>query len=167
MLDGQCQFVDATSFAPELTGDAISANLIILGAAYQQGLIPLRAEAIEQAIKLNGVAVEKSLDAFAWGRLFVAEPDRLSAIMGRPLSLSSSQKEELDVLLQNRRSRLQAYHNGSYAAFADFMKEIAQRDQAEDKYFTKAVAKGLYKMMAIKDEYEVARLSSMVRFLTC
>lgn len=159
VLDGQCQFVDATSFALELTGDAISANLIILGAAYQQGLIPLRAEAIEQAITLNGVAVEKSLDAFAWGRLFVAEPDRLSAIMGRPLHPSSSQEEELDVLLQNRRSRLHAYHNGTYAGrYVDFMKEIAQRDQAEDKYFTKAVAKGLYKMMAIKDEYEVARL---------
>ncbi len=159
VIEGHSLFVDATALALELTGDAISANLIMLGAAYQHGLIPLRAEAIEQAITLNGVAVQKSLEAFAWGRLSVADPKQLSQILGRPILPQPALPNSEEAIIADRIKRLTAYQNADYAErYAKLMKEISQKDSADDKRLTLAASKYLYKMMAIKDEYEVARL---------
>ena len=168
-----CLFVDATALALELTGDAISANLIMLGAAYQKGLIPVRAEAIEQAIELNNVAVSQSLDAFRWGRLSVADPQALSRRLGRQLDGALDNQPDAEQLHDNgaeaviadRTRRLTDYHNARYAAsYQQLMEKIVSRDITAGQQFSVSVAQNLYKMMAIKDEYEVARLYTDGRF---
>lgn len=151
-------FVDATNYATQLLGDSIGTNLFMLGVAYQKGLIPLSLQAIHRAIELNGVAVEMSKDALVLGRHWVVDATRLDALLQRQETVVEPQT--LDEIIHDRGQRLVAYQNPSYAnEYRQFMTLVS------DKPYATAVAKNLYKLMAYKDEYEVARLYSNPSFM--
>lgn len=164
-------FVSATALASQLLGDAVASNFFMLGYAYQRGLIPVDAAAIDQAIALNGVAVAFNQQAFCWGRRAAVAPDEVRSIAGvdespwQPL-------DDLDAIINYRRNQLAHYQNPAYANH--YGRLVAQVRAAEtavlgtdtDLSLSKAVAKALYKLMAYKDEYEVARLYSNGDFIT-
>ena len=155
------------------------ANMIVIGAAYQSGVLPMSAEAIEQAIELNGVKIELNQNAFRVGRLIVADPDWLSTLdldrkgqieiipgispTAQKLIDSVGAEGELKRLLEIRVPELIAYQNADYARqYVDDVKKVYDKEQAICAGVTRlseAVARYLFKLMAYKDEYEVARLS--------
>jgi indolepyruvate ferredoxin oxidoreductase len=155
-----CHFIDATRIATRLLGDSIGSNLFMLGFAWQQGLVPVSAAALEQAIELNGVAVEFNQRAFTLGRRFAHQPDKILARLGTTGEL---EPQGLDEVIADRVDRLTEYQSATYA---DRYRQQVQRVRAADPGVEKdtsvslAVAHNLYKLMAIKDEYEVARLYS-------
>ena len=172
--------LDALAISNRLFGNDTSANLLLLGAAYQSGAIPVPASFIEQAITLNGVAVETNIQAFRRGRQAVAAPEELEAALsatgtqpGRPprpldprdaalIDTVDQADGELRRLLEVRVPELVAYQNRQWAS--DYVRVVAQARAAElqaglpDSAYSEAVARYLYKLMAYKDEYEVARL---------
>jgi indolepyruvate ferredoxin oxidoreductase len=158
---GRADFVDATKLATALMGDSIAANLFMLGFAFQKGLIPLGEAAINRAIELNGVAVDANKQAFLWGRRAVVNLEKVQkvALPAQPVVLQMPQR--LDALVAKRVKFLTDYQSAGYAqAYADFVEKVRA---AEEKLGTgdalaKAVARYLFKLMAYKDEYEVARL---------
>jgi indolepyruvate ferredoxin oxidoreductase len=142
-------FVDANRLAEGLFGSHLAANILLLGAAYQAGLIPVSAQAIEEAIRLNRVEEKTNLRAFQVGRLYVHDPRRVKQILEEPEPRASA-----DVVAR-RVTELTRYQNASYAAeYASFVQSVV--DQAPE--LREMVARGLFKLMAYKDEYEVARL---------
>ncbi|HWH45079.1 MAG TPA: indolepyruvate ferredoxin oxidoreductase family protein [Thermoleophilaceae bacterium] len=162
--------LDAQALSERLFGDHMPANLLALGAAFQRGALPLSAASIEQAIRLNGAAVEKSLAAFAWGRACVADPDAVEAATRAPdpeaPELSERERElvaaaapgdgELRRVLEIRVPELVAYQGLAYAAeYAGYVRSVRERAGAR---LAVEVALNLFKLMAYKDEYEVARL---------
>ncbi len=160
-------YLDGQALSEGLFGDHMPTNLLLLGAAYQHGCLPVSADAIEQAIRLNGAAVEKSLSAFRWGRAAIAFPELVDEILnpvspepvveGRALSIleATGATGELRRLLAVRIPELVAYKNARYAReYADAVMEVAARDEE----IACAYARGLHKLMTYKDEYEVARL---------
>lgn len=152
--EGQCLLTNATEMARQLLGDTIGANLFLLGAAWQRGLIPLSEVAIMEAVRLNKVAIEFNLAAFGWGRAFVVEPARFDVKADENIGT-----ETLEALIKDRASRLAAYQDKDYAkVYEDFITNIVATDINPSKNFAIAVAKNLYRLMAYKDEYEVARL---------
>ena len=217
-LDGdEPLLVDATQLATALMGDAIAANLFMLGYAWQQGLVPLSFDAIMRAVELNGAAVEMNKTAFAWGRLAVVDPQAVSEAAGvirnvptraertaRELPMlpptaneghesgltpdAGLQAEDelrhvpangpgdvaflplddarlsrsLDELIARRVAFLTQYQNASYASrYADFVARVRAAESAKAPGSTdlsEAVARYFFKLMAYKDEYEVARL---------
>ncbi|MBF9234742.1 indolepyruvate ferredoxin oxidoreductase family protein [Microvirga alba] len=157
-------FVDATAIATALLGNAIAANMFTLGYAYQTGHVPLRAAAIEKAIELNGEAVKMNLAAFTWGRRAAAEPEVIATFM-RDLKSSTEElkiSDSLDEVIARRVGFLEGYQNKAYGKRYRTLVERVR--QAETKVapsstaLTDAVARSLFKLMAYKDEYEVARL---------
>ena len=171
-------FVDALGLGEALFGDHMAANLIMLGAAYQAGAVPVRAAALEEAIRINGVQVEMNVQAFRVGRLLVADPawvrtverSRAGAVVLRPeltaeartLVDSVGGEGELRRLLEVRVPELIAYQDALYARrYTDFVRRVAETERAlvpGETRLAQAVARHLYKLMAYKDEYEVARL---------
>ena len=152
-----CRFIDATAIATELLGDAIAANLFLLGFAWQQGLIPVGRAALERAIELNGVAVDANQRAFLWGRRAAHAPQQVR----RLLAPAKRQPRSLGALIEDRCGRLTAYQNAAYAeAYAAFVDQVRKQDEDGEQRLTRAVAESLHKLMAYKDEYEVARLYS-------
>jgi indolepyruvate ferredoxin oxidoreductase len=171
-------YLDATALAEGLFDDHMATNPLVLGAAYQAGALPISAASIEQAIRLNGVAVEMNLLAFRWGRLAVVDLKRvegaLRAAAGqaeRPRALSAEARQlvdsvgatgELRRLLEIRVPELTEYQDGEYARqYVEFVKKVAAAEQQRTPGRTglgEAVARYLHKLMAYKDEYEVARL---------
>ena len=160
-------FIDATGRATALTGDAIASNLFLLGFAFQKGLIPLSFEALDRAIELNGAAVAMNRLAFAWGRTQAHDPDKLSEILG--LDDKPEASEDVDTVILRRRAMLVAYQDETYAQRYERTLRLvrAREHQVAPKSIelTMAVAKCLYKLMAYKDEYEVARLYTDTGFL--
>ena len=154
------EFVDASTLAETLFGGHIFSNMMLLGAAYQKGLLPLSAEAIESAIRLNGVAVERNLEVFAWGRQYVCDPAALGPYL--PASAAASVPQSLDALIESRERELTAYQSASYAgayrAYVEKVRQVEARVRPGSESLTRAVAWNLHKLMAYKDEYEVARL---------
>ncbi len=156
-------FVDATNLATALVGDAIATNLFVLGYALQKGLVPLTLASIERAIELNGAAVEASKRALAWGRLAAHDLARCLAA-ARPVMRSdeASAPPLLAEFVARRTSDLTAYQNAAYAQqYRDLVAEVdaAETRSAKGRQgLTEAVARSLFKLMAYKDEYEVARL---------
>jgi indolepyruvate ferredoxin oxidoreductase len=156
----------------------MAANLLVLGAAYQAGAIPVRAEAIEQAITLNGVSVAMNTQAFRAGRLLVADPTWVSTLTRHRLGevettapLTAAARAlvdrvgadgELRRLLEVRVPELIDYQSERYArGYVDFVARVRAAEQAAvpgDSRLSEAVARYLFKLMAYKDEYEVARL---------
>ena len=161
--------VDATRMATALIGDAVYANLLLLGFAYQQGQVPLGAEALEQAIALNGVAVESNVRAFRWGRAAAHDPDAVAAALAESGGVAAAPKPAgLDATIERRASDLRAYQNTAlasrYRALVRRARE-AERARAPGRAgLAEAVARAYHKLLAYKDEYEVARLYTDGRF---
>ena len=163
MPASQATLLNTSQMAVRLLGDSIAANLLLLGVAWQKGLIPLSAEAIEQAITLNGIAVQQSINAFRWGRKWVLDSasvdQAVNAAEARSGLGAARPLTDLDQIITDRAARLTAYQNAAYAkAYTDKIAALRAADTHPDQHLTKAAARYLYKMMAIKDEYEVARL---------
>jgi indolepyruvate ferredoxin oxidoreductase len=157
-----CDFIAADTVAVAVMGDAIASNIIVMGYAWQKGLIPLQRASIEAAIELNGVAVDFNKRAFALGRLLAVRPDKVEALV---TAARGPQPEppatSLDEVIARRVADLTAYQN---AAYAERFSALVARARAAGDDFGDAVARSLYKLMAYKDEYEVARLYSDGRF---
>ncbi|MBL8907932.1 MAG: indolepyruvate ferredoxin oxidoreductase family protein [Rhizobiales bacterium] len=152
--------IEATRIATALLGDSIATNLFVVGYAYQLGLIPLSAEAVQQAIRLNGAAIEMNLNAFLWGRRAAHDLRAVEAILA-PRE-PAKPVETLDDLINGRAAILTEYQNAAYAdRYRQFVAGVRARENAVapgSNMLTTAVARYLYKLMAYKDEYEVARL---------
>jgi indolepyruvate ferredoxin oxidoreductase len=154
-------YLDAGAIARQGLDDEQYANMVLAGAAYQSGALPLAAEAIEQAVELNGVAVASNIQAFRLGRQAIARPGELRAVLQAdgPAAAGS----ELASLLVTRIADLTSYQDEGYARqYADFVREVRAAEQVRtpgETAVTEAVARYLYKLMAYKDEYEVARLA--------
>jgi indolepyruvate ferredoxin oxidoreductase len=159
--------VSATSAAVRLLGDSIGTNVFMLGFALQKGLVPISLAAMEQAIRLNGVAVEGNLHALAWGRLAAHDPARLTAMLTRAAGGGTGEEPisaTLEQILARRVRHLTDYQDAAYAkGFADFVEKVRAAESARlpgSTAVTQAVARSLSKLMSYKDEYEVARLYS-------
>ncbi len=148
----------AQAIATALLGDAIFANMVLTGFAWQKGLIPLDRGAIMRAIELNGASMDANKRAFAIGREVAVDPARIMAKVAPPPKLSQT----LDELIEIRVRDLTAYQDAAYAeryrAFVDKVRAAERAVAPKSEILTQAVARNLYKLMAIKDEYEVARL---------
>ncbi|MDO5626076.1 MAG: indolepyruvate ferredoxin oxidoreductase family protein [Pseudomonadota bacterium] len=152
---------DAQALAQDFLGDTVTANVLAMGFAWQRGLVPLSLAAMQRAIELNAVAVPANLAAFALGRLAAADPGACAALLGNPAACREAD-DTLDALIARSMSQLTAYQNAAYAErYAAFVREARDAEQAAapgSEAFTRAVARSLLKLMAYKDEYEVARL---------
>jgi len=162
-------FVDGTGLATALLGDSIATNLFMLGFAFQKGLVPLSLEAILRAIELNNVAVETSKRTFAWGRLAAHDLARVEAQARPTLPVEAPAAQSLADIVARRVADLTQYQNAAYAArYQSFVAkaEAAEKARAKGRSgLAETVAKSLYKLMAYKDEYEVARLYTDGSFL--
>ncbi|NDZ17350.1 indolepyruvate ferredoxin oxidoreductase [Variovorax sp. WS11] len=163
-------FVDATGLALALFGDTIAANMFLLGVAAQRGWLPVGLEAIEQAMALNGVQVEMNRRAFEAGRLWVAHPQRVEqAALPRLPAQRSPDELSMDELIAHRTRLLTDYQDAGYASRwrtllnASLSAELAIG--ASDHALSRAVAHNFAKLMAYKDEYEVARLYTRPDFM--
>ncbi len=140
-------------------GDAIYANMIMLGFAWQKGLIPVSSRALYRAIRLNGVAAEENLQAFELGRQVAHDPSKRGPAEA---DVPTPETMALDALIAHRAGELAAYQNQAYAD--RYLRRIEQVSAKGSDALTRAVAVNLYKLMAYKDEYEVARLYADGRF---
>ncbi len=169
--EDQTEFLDATGLATGLLGDAIASNLFMLGYAYQQGLVPVSAEAIERAIELNDVAVSFNRSAFGWGRRAAVDPTLVNARATPAASVPDSHRlsESLEEAIERRIAFLSDYQDAAYAArYAAQVRRVREAEAAQlpgETGLTDAVARALFKLMAYKDEYEVARLYAETDFL--
>ena len=144
-------------------GDAIFANMIMLGFAWQKGVIPISSRALYRAIRLNGVAAEQNLQAFEMGRRAAHDPERRGR---READVATPETLPLAELTAHRTRELAAYQNAAYARrYQDRVEAIGHLEaDLGSETLTRAVAVNLYKLMAYKDEYEVARLYADGRF---
>ena len=154
-------FVNFSEVALAVSGDEIAANMMMLGYAWQQGLIPIGIHAIEQAIRLNGVAINENLAALNWGRLLAHDPGfALKTLHAEKHAISMSQMS-LDELILHRERHLTAYQNEDlakrYLSLVRKVRDAAAGLDAADT-IARAVAQNYAKLLSYKDEYEVARL---------
>ncbi|MGC9269950.1 indolepyruvate ferredoxin oxidoreductase family protein [Acidiphilium sp.] len=164
--EGNLATLDATKLATALMGDAIATNLFVLGYAWQRGKIPVARQSLEAGIRLNNQAVDLNLAAFAWGRAAAVELDgvmaRITVPKGKPAPV------DLDGMIAQFRDELVAYQNAAYAGrYMALLAEVRHAEQhlrLGSTVLTEAVARNLYKLMAYKDEYEVARLYAAPAF---
>jgi indolepyruvate ferredoxin oxidoreductase len=153
--------IDATGIAATLMGDSIATNAFMLGFAFQKRTIPLSLEAILRAIEINGAAIEMNKQAFTWGRLAAHDMARVRSVIQFRARAASTTKT-LDEVIAHRADFLIAYQDKAYAE--RYLAAVAKVRKAEtavapsSSELTEAVAKNLFKLMAHKDEYEVARL---------
>ena len=152
--------LDANAIAEQLLGNTIYANVLLLGCAWQRGLVPVSLQALLRAIELNAVDVENNKKAFSWGRVAAAHPDRVMAL----LQNDSVNEESIDDLITRRADFLADYQN---RALADRYTALVQRvrNTTGDSNLTAAVARSYFKLLSYKDEYEVARLHTQAGFL--
>ncbi|MEY3017684.1 MAG: hypothetical protein RL336_819, partial [Pseudomonadota bacterium] len=158
-------FINATDLATHLFGDSIASNVFLLGYAYQQGLIPVGHDAILEAIELNKVQVELNKRAFAWGRH--AAVDIANVINVADIHSKPSPLEDLDAIIADRAERLTDYQDKAYAdLYVARLQPLIAAESAlnGDGALSKTAARQLYRAMAYKDEYEVARLFSAPSF---
>jgi indolepyruvate ferredoxin oxidoreductase len=155
--------VAANHLSAQLLGNTIYANVLMLGFAWQKGLVPVSLEALLRAIDLNGVDVEENRDAFGWGRIAAADYPYIMTLMTEVPDTSIPQKEPLDSVISRRARFLTGYQNEALAnRYLELVERVRAREHAlttrGDLPFTTAVAKSWFKTLAYKDEYEVARL---------
>jgi indolepyruvate ferredoxin oxidoreductase len=160
---GQVDTLDAQALADEFLGSTLASNVLAMGCAWQRGLVPLGLAAMEQALRLNGVAVETNLRAFALGRLAAGHPAGLDRLRAAPATPPGD--ETLDELMARAADHLTGYQDAAWAArHAAFVQQVQQREQSlagaapSALPLTTTVARSLLKLMSYKDEYEVARL---------
>ncbi|SUA45658.1 indolepyruvate ferredoxin oxidoreductase [Nocardia africana] len=172
---------DALASAEALFGHTAAANFLLVGAAYQAGVLPIPAASIEEAIVINGVAVHDNQAAFRWGRAIVADPSAFEAntlsgvraprsdtVVPTHLLADSPITGVVRNLLDRRAAQLVAYSGDRDAArYIQFIESVWLRERAvtEEVELSKAVATNLHKLMAYKDEYEVARMLTDPSFL--
>ena len=161
-------FIDATRIATQLLGDSIAANLFLLGYAWQQGLVPVSAAALEQAIELNAVAVNFNKQAFLWGRRCADQPQRVLALVDELAPPVVERLQTVQAIAADRAARLTDYQDAAYSEH--YLQQVNRVRAADPKAeqtgsLSVVVARVLHKLMAYKDEYEVARLYSDGAFL--
>ena len=158
----QVDFIDAGHIATALMGDSIATNMFMLGYAWQKGRVPLSEAALVQAIALNGVAVAFNQAAFTWGRRAAHDLAAVQRLVAPSKVVEFKRSVTLDELVARRVELLTAYQNAAYAqSYAAFVEQVRQAEAGlgqRQLRLTEAVARYLYKLMAYKDEYEVARL---------
>jgi indolepyruvate ferredoxin oxidoreductase len=157
---------DAEQVAIAALGDSIYTNLLMLGYAWQKGKVPLSHDTLMQAMALNGVQVTKNQTAFEWGRYCASDLAAVQALLHTRNAVNVIKKPTVDELVSSRLDSLTAYQNAAYAAqYRSAMDKIRQLDAKwENTTLSETVARNLYRLMAYKDEYEVARLHSDGRF---
>jgi indolepyruvate ferredoxin oxidoreductase len=157
--------LNASALATALMGDAVATNVFVLGFAWQKGWIPLREDSLMRAIELNGAAVAMNKAAFAWGRQAALDVSLVQQAAGlvnpAAVVMMATRTLGLEALIEDRTRRLTAYQNTAYAQrYEAFVREIAAAETplTGGDRLAREVAVSLYKLMAYKDEYEVARL---------
>jgi indolepyruvate ferredoxin oxidoreductase len=170
--DGNSHFVNASKLAVALLGNSIGANMFMLGYAYQLGALPVSGEALEKAIELNGEAVPMNLAAFRYGRRAAVDPAAVEALVApAPQEANDSLKlsQSFDEMVARRKAFLTAYQSRRYArryrALVDKVRNAESEKTPGETALAEAVARYLFKLMAYKDEYEVARLYTDTGFL--
>lgn len=159
------QSLDANALSEALLGDTVFANVLMLGAAWQAGLVPLSEAALMRAIELNGVKPDLNKQAFTWGRIVIHDREAVEQIAMLPVNTPQT----LDQIIARRADFLTDYQDKAWSQ--RYLAAIAQVRQAETQVtghagdLTLAAAKGLFKLMSYKDEYEVARLHGDAGFL--
>ena len=144
-------FLDSTRIAKSAFGDSIYSNMMLFGLAWQMGWVPVTKEAILRAIELNGVAIERNVDAFTLGRWAALDLDSVCALVNA--ELTDSVAVTVDGLVERRKSHLRQHSNERAAEkFVSFVERF------HDNEMKRAVAESYHKLLAVKDEYEVARL---------
>ncbi|OGB27709.1 MAG: indolepyruvate ferredoxin oxidoreductase [Burkholderiales bacterium RIFCSPLOWO2_02_FULL_57_36] len=166
-------FIDAGRIATALMGDTIATNMFMLGYAWQKGWVPLSNAAIVKAIELNGVSVDFNKQAFDWGRTAAHDPasvEKLAQVTAPTQVIEFKRAPSLDDIVVKRVAFLTDYQNAAYARqYRDFVElvraaETRLGDAAKSLRLTETVARYLFKLMAYKDEYEVARLHANPAF---
>jgi indolepyruvate ferredoxin oxidoreductase len=157
-------FIEATKLSTALFGSSLGQNIFLVGYAYQLSGVPISAEAILRAIELNGESVTMNKAAFEWGRRAAVDPEGVAKLV-KPISAPTEARRisgSLDEIVKRRIAFLTAYQNASYAKrYLDLVERIRAAETTKapgDMALTEAVAKYLFKLMAYKDEYEIARL---------
>ena len=164
-------FLDAGHLATTLMGDSIATNMFMLGYAWQKGLVPLSEAAIVRAVELNGAAVGLNQAAFQWGRRAADDLTEVARLAASESSAPDNRRlsASLDEVIARRVEYLTAYQDAAYAGRYRALVERVRRAEAElvpgSTALTEAVARNLHKLMAYKDEYEVARLYTDTGFL--
>ena len=179
--------LDTVALAEKLLGDAIYANPMMLGFAWQKGWVPLSLQALTRAIELNAVQVARNLQAFAWGRHAAHDPARMARLLmpaqpvqwfpraagqGGQGTVDQDAAETLEAIVARRKAYLTDYQNAAYAArYEAWVTRVGDAEAAVEavagaggQRLTRAVARQMFRLMAIKDEYEVARLLSSDAF---
>lgn len=164
---GRAEFIDAGRIATALMGDSIATNLFMLGYAWQKGWVPLAEASILKAITLNGVSVDFNTQAFIWGRTAAHDPapvEKLVRASAPAQVIEFKRSPALEDVIARRVSFLTAYQDAAYARrYSDFVAQVRQAESAvveagKPLRLTETVARYYFKLMAYKDEYEVARL---------
>jgi indolepyruvate ferredoxin oxidoreductase len=159
---------DADAMANQLMGDTIYVNPMILGYAWQKGWIPLTRESILRAMELNAVQVANNQTAFEWGRHAAHDLINVQRLMAPSHVVAFKKRDSLDQIIERRVAFLTDYQNAAYAqSYLHFVGEVQRAESALGKtLLTEMVARNLFKLMAYKDEYEVARLHTDTAFLS-
>lgn len=154
--------IEATRIATALMGDSIATNMFLFGYAWQLGEIPVSLDAINRAIELNGVAIDKNRQSFGWGRIAAHDISRLEGVLPKKPETAKS----LEDIITIRAEYLRDYQDQALAnKYRQAVHAIGDKAGREGEALTKAVARNYFKLLAIKDEYEVARLYTDGRFL--
>ncbi|RIX98414.1 indolepyruvate ferredoxin oxidoreductase family protein [Aureimonas flava] len=160
-------FVNFTELAETVSGDAIATNIMMLGYAWQKGMIPVSLGSLVRAIEINGLAVQANLDAFAWGRFAAARPDAMAEMLGPRTDATALAELSTADLVEHRAAFLARYQDerlaGRYRALVERARHADAAAGAHGR-IERAVAENYAKLLAVKDEYEVARLHTDGRF---
>ncbi len=158
---------DADAIATRFMGDSLYTNPVMLGYAWQKGWVPLERESLLRAIELNNVAVEQNKVAFEWGRHAAHDWTAVQALLPTQQTIQWHRQQPLDEIVARRAEYLTAYQNAAWAGqYLTFVEQVQRTESALGKAtLTRAVAHNLFKLMAYKDEYEVARLHTDRGFL--
>ena len=166
--EGNALFLDTQQLATQLMGDALYGNIFLLGLAWQKGLVPLSSESIDRSIELNGTAVEQNRKAFLWGRRAAHDLEAVRRF-AEPATTSPTHRfsRDLDEIINRRVEALTAYQDAAYARrYAALIERVRTTEaQLQSTKLSETVARNYFKLLAIKDEYEVARLYSDPAFM--
>ncbi len=161
-------FIDATKLATALMGDSIAANLFMLGYAWQKGRIPLSEAALLRAIELNGVGIASNKKSFLWGRRAAVDLKRVEKVAMPTQAIVVQMPQSLENIIKKRVAFLTEYQDAAYAArYEELVARVRKAEAAlgTTMKLSTAVAKYYFKLMAYKDEYEVARLYTDGKFI--
>jgi indolepyruvate ferredoxin oxidoreductase len=159
--EGNTLFLDTTEMSRRLMGDSLYTNLLLLGVAWQRGLVPLSLAAIDKAIELNAAAVEQNRTAFLWGRRAAHDPEAIHRLTrSAPDAAENGDPTDLDTIISRRVEALTAYQDARYAQrYRRLVERVRVAESAlRTTILSEAVADGYFRVLAVKDEYEVARL---------